>query len=195
MKKLATFILSLAIASNLFAQDHPKSASPFTKSLTESYLALQSSLAHDDLNAANEAALSYVAAFDKSTASLNVENLTRFANEIAVASDLATARNAFKDLSEQAKMLFDYLATSDSAPLYLVHCNMAFDGEGADWIQNTQDVSNPYYGASMPHCGTITRGIGSASQRAASENTQTACPAGMDPATCGNSASGACCKK
>lgn len=195
MKIIASIILSLALALNLFAQEHPKSASPFTQSLTEAYLALQSSLANDDLNGANEAALAYVAAFDKSTANLNVEKLTSYANEVASAPDLASARTAFKGLSSQAKMLFDYLATPESDPLYLVSCSMAFDGEGAEWIQATREVSNPYYGAMMPRCGTVTRSIGSSPKGMHAPNSQESCPPGTDPAACGKAASDSCCNK
>lgn len=195
MKKLASVLIALTLAANLFAQEHPKSASLFTKSLTDSYLALQSSLAGDDLNTAHEAALAYIASFDKSTASLNTEVLTKHANEIASASDLHSARYAFRELSVQAKMLFDYLATPDSKPLYLVECSMAFAGEGAEWIQASPDIANPYYGARMFTCGTVTRTLGSAPQSVSTTQTNSCCAPGSDQPACDNHASGACCQK
>ncbi len=195
MKKLASFTLSLALAINLFAQEHPKSASPFTQSLTDSYLALQASLAGDDLNLAHEAALAYIASFDKSTASLNTEALTKHANEIAAAADLHGARYAFRELSSQAKMLFDYLATPDSKPLYLVHCNMAFAGEGADWIQASTDVTNPYYGSRMLTCGSVTRTLGSPPQSNPVAHSDSCCASGGDHSACAKHESDACCAK
>ncbi|MDQ8185496.1 hypothetical protein [Pelagicoccus sp. SDUM812002] len=195
MKKLASFLISLALAANLFAQEHPKSSSPFTRSLTDSYLALQAGLASDDLNTAREAALAYIAAFDISTASLNTEALTLHANEIASAADLHTARYAFRELSEQAKMLFDYLATPDSEPLYLIHCSMAFAGEGADWIQASPNISNPYYGARMFTCGSVTRSLGSAASAVPDAHSDSCCTSGVDPSECESHAAGACCQK
>lgn len=200
MKKLASFLIALALAANLFAQEHPKSASLFTQSLTDSYLALQSSLAGDDLNTTHEAALAYIASFDKSTASLNTEALTEHANQIASAADLHSARYAFRDLSVQAKMLFDYLATPDSKPLYLVECSMAFAGEGAEWIQASPNIANPYYGSRMLTCGTITRTLGAADQSVSTKQAGSCCAPGSDQATCDQPAcdmhaSGACCQK
>jgi Cu(I)/Ag(I) efflux system membrane fusion protein len=40
-------------------------------------------------------------------------------------------------------------------PVYVVHCPMAFDGRGADWLQADQLVNNPYYGAMMLRCGSV----------------------------------------
>ena len=34
---------------------------------------------------------------------------------------------------------------------------MAFDFKGADWLQRTKTIDNPYFGASMLRCGEITR--------------------------------------
>ena len=36
---------------------------------------------------------------------------------------------------------------------------MAFQGEGADWLQGDRDVRNPYYGPSMLTCGEVTEEI------------------------------------
>ena len=34
-----------------------------------------------------------------------------------------------------------------------VHCPMAFDNKGADWLQGTGSIRNPYFGADMLSCG------------------------------------------
>ena len=36
---------------------------------------------------------------------------------------------------------------------------MALDGAGADWIQEGEQVANPYYGADMLRCGSLTERI------------------------------------
>ena len=43
------------------------------------------------------------------------------------------------------------------AALNVVHCPMAFDGDGADWVQLEGAVANPYFGAEMLRCGSVTR--------------------------------------
>ncbi len=45
-------------------------------------------------------------------------------------------------------------------PLYRAHCPMAFDGKGADWLQTTEDIRNPYYGESMLTCGSVEETFG-----------------------------------
>ena len=42
---------------------------------------------------------------------------------------------------------------------WVVHCPMAFDGEGADWLSATPEVLNPYFGAQMLRCGTVRRAL------------------------------------
>jgi hypothetical protein len=32
---------------------------------------------------------------------------------------------------------------------------MAFDGQGASWLQSTREIENPYYGAAMFRCGEM----------------------------------------
>lgn len=44
--------------------------------------------------------------------------------------------------------------------LFLAHCPMAFDNNGGHWIQKSENLRNPYYGASMLKCGAIQRSFG-----------------------------------
>ena len=44
----------------------------------------------------------------------------------------------------------------DVGTLHRAHCPMAFDSEGADWLQRSTSISNPYFGEEMPTCGSIT---------------------------------------
>ncbi len=191
--KSVAAILALSLASSLFAQHHPQSVSPFSESLTEAYLAIHSALAQDDLAAVHDAALFYIAAFDKTNADLNTENLTRYADQIASSQDLQAARVSFKALSEQAKLLFDYLAANSSQPLYLVRCGMAFGGQGAEWIQSTQEVANPYYGTKMQKCGSVLRSIGSFDTPITSSSSE--CNHDDASESCGHSNTGSCCSK
>ncbi|MCK6459851.1 MAG: efflux RND transporter periplasmic adaptor subunit [Planctomycetes bacterium] len=66
-------------------------------------------------------------------------------------------RERFRKLSEAVIALADaFPPSSGVAPrLYVVHCPMV----GADWIQTSDDVKNPYYGAAMMSCGEVARKI------------------------------------
>ena len=37
----------------------------------------------------------------------------------------------------------------------VAYCPMAFNYEGGRWLQQSGDISNPYYGASMLRCGAF----------------------------------------
>ncbi len=72
------------------------------------------------------------------------------AKAIAEAKSISDARKAFKTLSGRA------VTIARGQPGYFIaHCTM-FPG-GADWVQTTDAVSNPYWGKSMPHCGEIVK--------------------------------------
>ena len=73
----------------------------------------------------------------------------------AADADLATIRTGFDVVSNvliDVAMRFGH--TLDT-PLYRIHCPMAFDDRGADWLQVDPEVRNPYYGAAMLRCGDV----------------------------------------
>lgn len=71
------------------------------------------------------------------------------------ASSIRELRNLFKSLSDYTigRILENDGVGEDH--IRLVHCPMAFDFTGADWLQATGEVRNPYFGAEMLTCGTV----------------------------------------
>lgn len=43
---------------------------------------------------------------------------------------------------------------------YKVYCPMAFNNRGAHWLSPEAEVINPYFGASMLHCGEVKDSMG-----------------------------------
>lgn len=39
--------------------------------------------------------------------------------------------------------------------LFAIYCPMAFEGKGAYWISESEEIRNPYFGSTMIDCGTI----------------------------------------
>lgn len=75
-----------------------------------------------------------------------------------LADDIAEAREAFEDLSDQ----FVYLAKSFGPfeqTLYIQHCPMANNDNGANWISKDEQIRNPYFGESMLTCGQVEEKI------------------------------------
>lgn len=128
-------------------------------------------LASDDLKAAKEQALRAIDA----VASVNVSGLDGIgagewkrtggaisdaARSISGAADIAGARSAYESLSRAVLTGIRRFDPSPRMRIRVVHCPMAFENKGADWIQTGTDVRNPYFGASMLTCGEVRETLG-----------------------------------
>ena len=132
MKPLCLLLASLLLGSLVHAGE-PAPLGAEARAFLADYERIRAALAADDLPAARAAAASLPAA-----------------QPVAVATDLTTARKAFKRLSAEAVAL-----ARGQSGYFIAHCSM-FPG-GADWVQTTEELSNPYWGKSMPHCGTLVK--------------------------------------
>lgn len=70
------------------------------------------------------------------------------------ASDLVVQRNLYAALSDSFIALLKKTGIA-SGELYILHCPMAMDNNGANWISSSNAVKNPYYGESMLTCGSV----------------------------------------
>lgn len=141
----------------------------FTENLAPvfaSYFELQQALAGDDFAAA-------IAAFGRlraSVGSVDAATLTgssraewtQLAGEVdeaakrgASSADIARARHGFADVSTVVLAMEEHFGHPGTETHYRVHCPMAFDNQGADWLQTSNTVSNPYFGAAMARCGDV----------------------------------------
>jgi|GEM_PF-1325140 len=67
--------------------------------------------------------------------------------------DIEAQRKYFESMSDVIYQLVKTVGTTE--PLYKSYCPMAFDGKGAMWLSETEDIANPYYGVSMYSCGSV----------------------------------------
>jgi len=88
---------------------------------------------------------------------VNIQLINR-AKELSEAKDLKEIRGGFDELSSEVIMLVSKLQVS--TPLFVLHCPMADNNRGADWISLSSEVLNPYYGKAMLGCGEVTKTIG-----------------------------------
>lgn len=79
-------------------------------------------------------------------------NLTKLSAALQTARDIDDFRTEFKPLSEEVGVLAKTFGFGDAVPVYELHCPMAFQGSGAVWYQDTDEVRNPYYGSTMLKC-------------------------------------------
>ena len=66
-------------------------------------------------------------------------------------------RTRFEQVTTRLLALHALAGNPTGSVLYLMHCPMAFDNTGADWLQRDKTLVNPYFGASMLHCGSIKK--------------------------------------
>lgn len=84
------------------------------------------------------------------------ESASQAAQQFLKAPVIEAARTAFAPLSEQMEKAVRTFGSGDLAPVYRLHCPMAFGSRGASWLQPREQVNNPYYGESMLRCGSVT---------------------------------------
>jgi len=68
---------------------------------------------------------------------------------------IESARKAFEEISKSILKLQRQFGHSGELTSYEVYCPMAFDNQGAAWLQSSKTVNNPYFGASMLRCGEV----------------------------------------
>lgn len=135
--------------------------------LLHAYMEVRSALAADELDragaAARQARERLAALAEDLPADRVPEGWEKYAASLETllggleeARDIEGARRAFAPFSEELTAAARAFAPSQGEPLYELHCPMAFDGRGANWLQTTRDVSNPYFGEVMLRCGSVT---------------------------------------
>ncbi len=128
------------------------------------YEPLAEALAADDVEAAREAAsklvgtLQLVNSNDLDGPSHNVwtaalAKMNDGLTAIRKAQDIVGVRTGFEPLSVGIANAILKLGAETDGPLFEIFCPMAFEYEGATWLQRDEEVRNPYFGAAMSTCG------------------------------------------
>jgi len=68
-------------------------------------------------------------------------------------ADLPALRKAFETASQGVLALERRFGHPGKKVHYQMYCPMAFDNRGAFWLQDAQELSNPYFGPMMQRCG------------------------------------------
>ena len=72
---------------------------------------------------------------------------------LAAGQGIEATRRQFEQVSEATIGLVKALGVPTGRPAYQMWCPMAFDNRGAHWLQPTDELRNPYFGAAMLECG------------------------------------------
>ncbi|WP_319583512.1 efflux RND transporter periplasmic adaptor subunit [uncultured Pseudodesulfovibrio sp.] len=133
-----------------------------------SYEPLAAALAVDDVEAARKAAAETSEAL-RSMADAELSGPAHNAWQAALAKmndglsaireadDIVGVRAGLEPLSAGLAEAILKLGADTGGPLYEIFCPMAFDYQGATWLQRDQEVHNPYFGTAMSSCGEINQ--------------------------------------
>ena len=139
------------------------------KPLFTEYLSMKDALINDNLENAKKAGSNILKTVD----GLNMALFTGESHNVwmGLSSDLKNTlqhvqhfktleeiRKAFQQVSNTIIGLETSFNPNDEA-LYVMHCPMANNNKGADWLSTSKEVKNPYYGQSMLTCGEVTKEI------------------------------------
>lgn len=134
------------------------------RGLVDSYMPLQLALAQDDFESARGALPEILSATSAVEDAAEGDALSVAAGKLDAAKDIEGMRSAFKDFSGALIAQVKEHGAAEGASLYLIHCPMAFDFAGADWIQRDEEIRNSYFGAEMFGCGTVKEQLVSGSE-------------------------------
>lgn len=134
--------------------------------LFSAYDNLKNALVQDDFNSAKSEVKSMINELSKIEMTLfegdahmawmkHSKNLNESFEMMNENNDLKSLRASFVLLSsEMISLAKTFRANSET--LFIQHCPMANSDKGASWISTQNEVKNPYFGASMLKCGSVT---------------------------------------
>ncbi len=77
-------------------------------------------------------------------------------SKLKTAKDLSAARTHFSSLSAAIIQIAETYQLPQRE-VYQDYCPMAFNNKGGYWLSETEDIENPYFGASMLSCGEVKK--------------------------------------
>jgi Cu(I)/Ag(I) efflux system membrane fusion protein len=148
------------------AEEVPAAVHEHLRSVLRGYFSVHEALASDALEAARAAASSLPGEVGRVPRDLLdpaaaqtwdsvAAELVTASRALASASSLEAARATFETLSRSAIRLVRSFGAGGDGPVHVIHCPMAFDNRGADWLQPDPEVRNPYFGSAMYRCGDV----------------------------------------
>jgi Cu(I)/Ag(I) efflux system membrane fusion protein len=130
------------------------------------YLSMKDALVNDDLASAKSYGINLLSALEKVDMSLfkgdshaiwmkqsgDIKNALQHAEHFNTLDEI---RKVFQTISDRMIAL-EKTFKPNKETLYVLHCPMANNNMGADWISATKEIKNPYYGQDMLSCGKVT---------------------------------------
>lgn len=161
------------VAKNAVHSDHlpdytnttPEKFKEQLTAVVNAYILLKDALVSSDKEKATETTIALLNKVGKIEMSLVKDKAHRYwMEQLKAIQSHSTKITAVEDIKEQREQ-FDFLSQAliksvkvfgvVSDTLYVQHCPMANDNEGADWLSKNEKIRNPYFGDKMLTCGIV----------------------------------------
>ena len=145
----------------------PAALHTFLAAAYKEYLGVQEALAADDSKKARAAGEVLAAVVKAGPAGPPVtgpvqkqlhevrKDLSQAAASFTKAGDIQAQREAFSNLAASIEKALRALGPVPGITVRRAYCSMAFDNKGGHWLQDSETIANPYFGATMLRCGEI----------------------------------------
>lgn len=135
-------------------------------SLAQAYLKIKDALVQSDSELARVATKSFemevknvdmtlLSGYPHSFWMKQQEKFLNYSNKLNGETEIDAQRLSFDKLSVEMIKAVQAFGIEDME-LYIQHCPMAIDEDGADWISSQKEIFNPYFGSKMLKCGYTT---------------------------------------
>ncbi len=147
-----------------FVSATPEEFQSQLQSVVNHYLLLKDELVASRAEAAQEAATGLLSRLESVDMSLlgdephnywmeRLKEIEEHGQAIAGTANIDEQRKFFKTLSES--LIRSAKAFGTAEKLYVQYCPMADDDQGANWLSQSEEIRNPYYGNMMLTCGDV----------------------------------------
>ncbi|MAG94464.1 MAG: hypothetical protein CMJ48_12040 [Planctomycetaceae bacterium] len=134
----------------------------------DAYFKVTESLSRDDLANAQSGLKMLVKAFAKVDADTltkqqqkrwgaTLKAIVSSSQKASKSQNRATCRVHYQDVSKAVLSMLQGFGHSLEKPVHQAFCPMAFNNQGAAWLQADRKLANPYFGAEMLRCGSFVR--------------------------------------
>ncbi|MBC8265812.1 MAG: efflux RND transporter periplasmic adaptor subunit [Flavobacteriales bacterium] len=135
----------------------------------DDYFSLKNALSSDNFEQSEEIVLALLKTLNKVNMSVftgeshNVwmqfsKQTTTILKQMKKSENIKKQRTHFIKLSKEFIVLIQTFGAVDKT-IYQQFCPMANNNKGADWLSNSKEIKNPYFGKSMLKCGEIKQTI------------------------------------
>ena len=147
--------------------EEPHQHTEHLSALVDHYLAMKGALAGDKFEVAKQQLTAFRKEVTQSTAMIDHPEhsamhekhhaaMMEAVEAGAQSQNIQELRSAFANISDHLVMALENQGYKGKE-LYLQYCPMAENEDGASWISEQKDISNPYMGTQMPTCGSTEK--------------------------------------